>query len=340
MDPAVDSDDTPDQDALYRHTKRAQWGVAVFLWERDGKRAFRFADGETRVFKKGFYKLMVPAPAPDDGSAEELRAKVRASMSGKKEEIIPTVGDQLILLLQDYPQGFEGETWRDKHRGSGRRLKRHRDPAVKQARELLDPQRVSDLHEHGDYAGVLESLIEVLADTDLVPSAHIAKLKKTKPTQEFSATIRDIAKDPAEATVRQLQAGLVGAQGPATSWQVLTAPLALLAPHKHMCVRPSVFGVQGRIVMPRFSPPKRASEAGYQRYLEVAHIVEDELRELGHPPTDLLDLHDFVWMTLRPAAREELNRIHLQHKDNSKVVPAASPLVDDSLVDDALTDDD
>ena len=314
MDSAVNSDDTPDQDALYRHSKRDKWGVAVFLWERDGKRAFRFADGETRVFKQGFYQLMVPAPAPEDGSAEELRAKVRASISGKKEEIIPTVGDQLILLLKDYPQGFEGEAWRDKHRGGGRRLKRHRDPAIKQARELLDAERIAGLHKHGDYVGVLDSLVEVMAGTDLVPSAHIAKLKKTRPTQEFAATIRSMTANPAEATVRQLQAGFVGAQGPATSWQLLTAPLALLAPHKHMCVRPSVFGVQGRIVMPRFTPPKRAGEAAYQRYIEVAHMVEDELRELGHPPTDLLDLHDFVWMTLRPAAREELNRIHLLHK--------------------------
>lgn len=316
MEPAVqtDSPDTPDQDALYRHKKREQWGVAVFLWERDGKRAFRFADGETRVFKQGFYGLMVPAPVPADGSADELRAKVRASMSGKKDEIIPTVGDQLVLLLKDYPKGFAGDAWRDKHRGSGRRLKRHRDPAVKQARELLAADRIAELHEHGDYSGVLDSLVAVMAATDLVPSAHVNKLKDTKPTRDFSATIRDVAKDPAEATLRMMQAALVGAQGPATSWQILTAPLALLAPHKHMCLRPSVFGVQGRIVMPRFNPPKRASEAAYQRYLEVARLVEEELTELGHAPLDLLDLHDFVWMTLRPAAREELDRIHIQGK--------------------------
>jgi hypothetical protein len=317
MEPAVDTDEsmnTPDQDALYRHKKREQWGVAVFLWERDGKRAFRFADGEVRVFKKGFYQLMVPAPVPADGSAEELRAKVRASQAGKKEEIIPTVGDQLVLLLKDYPKGFTGDAWRDKHRGGGRRLKRHRDPAIKQAREVLSADRIGELHKHGDYAGVLDSLVEVLAATDLVPSAHVNKLKETKPTKEFSATILAMAKDPDGTTLRMLQAALVGAQGPATSWQILTAPLALLAPHKHLCVRPSVFGVQGKIVMPRFNAPKRASEAAYQRYLDVARLVEEELEALEHPPLDLLDLHDFVWMTLRPAAREELERIHIQGK--------------------------
>ncbi|PRP91711.1 hypothetical protein ENSA5_52910 [Enhygromyxa salina] len=323
MDAAIDSDDTPDQDALYRHSKRDKWGVAVFLWERDGKRAFRFADGEVRVFKKGFYELMVPAPTPADGSADELRAKARASLSGKKVEIIPTVGDQLVLLLKDYPKGFAGDAWREKHRGDGRRLKRHRDPAVKEARELLAADRIAELHEHGDYVGVLASLVKVLAGTDLVPSAHVNKLQTTNPTKEFSQTIANMAKDPAGTTLRSIQAGLVGARGPATSWQILTGALALLAPHKHLCVRPSVFAVQGKIVMPRFNPPKRASEAAYQRYLDVARHVEDELTELGHPPVDLLDLHDFVWMTLRPAAREELERIHIQNKISTKAAQAA-----------------
>lgn len=330
MDAAVNLDEPPDEDALYRHSKRDKWGVAVFLWERDGKRAFRFTDGEVRVFKKGFYKLMVPAPTPDDGSADELRAKVRASASGKKE-ILPTVGDQLVLLLKDYPKGFAGDAWREKHRGSGRRLKRHRDPAIKQARELLAADRINEMHEHGDYVGVLQALVDVVAGTDLVPSAHVSKLRETKPTQDFSATIRAMANAPADVTLRQMQAALVGAHGPATSWQVLTAPLALLAPHKHLCMRPSVFAVQGKIVLPRFNPPKRASETAYQRYLDVAQHVENELTELGHPPGDLLDLHDFVWMTLRPAAREELDRIHQQQvKSQQQADPTSVLLVQDA----------
>lgn len=325
MDVAAETAETPktstvdvDADALYRHKKRAEWGVAVFLWERDDKRAFRFTDGETRVFKQGFYELMVPAQNPGDGSADELRAKVRASASGKKEEIIPTVGDQLMLLLKDYPKGFEGPTWAKAHRGGGRRLKRHRDPSVAQARELLGAAELREAHEAGDYQPALRALIELLTGTDLVPSAHVKKLEEAKPTQDLSAVLIRFADDPEAATIRELQAALVGAQGPATSWQILTAPLALLAPHKHMCVHPTVFAAQGSIVMPHFTAPKRASEAAYQRYLEVARMVEDELVALGHAPRDLLDLHDFVWTTLRPSAREELQRIHLQNQSASK----------------------
>lgn len=315
-----------DSDALYRHKKRAEWGVAVFLWERDGKRAFRFADGETRVFKQGFYQLMIPAPTPTDGSADELRAKVRAGASGKKDAIVPTVGDQLVLLLKDYPKGFTGPTWAGTHRGGGRRLKRHRDSSVAQARELFGSAELREAHEAGNFEPALAALIEVLANTDLVPSAHVKKLQEANATQLLSATLIRFADDPERATIRELQAALVDAQGPATSWQVLTAPLALLAPHKHLCVHPSVFAVQGGIVMPRFTAPKRADEAGYQRYLEVARMVEEELTALGHSPTDLLDLHDFAWMTLRPAAREELERIHLAAEKSGGIASALADL--------------
>ena len=318
MDPAVDSEDstdTPDADALYRHTKRDQWGVAVFLWERDGKRAFRFADGETRVFKEGFYQMMVPAPSPEDGSGDELRAKVMASAAGaNKIELKPTVRDQLMLMLESYPDGFIGEAWRDKHRGGGRRLKRHRDPAIKEAREILDGERIAELCKHGDYAGVLDSLVKVLSGTDLVPSSPIAKLKTTKPTRDFANAWARITKDPAEANVRQVQTAFVAAQGPATSWQILTAPLALLSPHKHLCVRPSVFGIQGKIVHARFNPPKRANQAAYERYLEVTRLVEEALNEFGHAPPDMLDVYDFAWLTLRPGAKEDLDRVHIQNR--------------------------
>jgi hypothetical protein len=324
MDTAVESIETPhlpNQDLLYRHEKRENWGVAVFLWERDGKRAFRFADGETRVFKQGFYELMVPTTPPADGSADELRAKVRAHASGRKDAIVPTVGDQLVLLLKDYPKGFAGEAWQTTHRGGGRRLKRHRDAAIRRARELLGPESLRQAHAAGNYQAALDALVKLLTETDLAPGAHIRKLQEAQATEELSELLIRFAADSEGATVRELQAALERARGPATSWQILTAPLALLAPHVHMCVRPSVLATQGTIVMPHtFTAPKRANEAGYQRYLEIARLVTEELEALGHPPRDLLDIHDFAWVTLRPAARDELERIHIaaQSKQGTK----------------------
>lgn len=312
MDPTINGEqhpDNPDLGSLYRHAKREEWGVAVFLWERDDKRAYQFADGEVRVFKQGFYELMVPAIAPADGSADGLRALLDG---GQQKEIIPSVGDQLVLLLTDFPKGFVGDNWLDQHRGKGRRLKRHRDAAIAQARELLAPGRISKLDEARDYTAVLESLADVLAATDLVPASHAKGLAAAKPTRELSAAIRRLAEDPERWSMTDLQVALIGAQGPAASWQVLTAPAALLAPDLHLCVRPSALTIQAKFVKLRFQAPKRPSAAGYERYLEIARLVDEELGELGYPPNDLLDVHDFIVTTLRPGAREQLERIHLQ----------------------------
>lgn len=317
MEPKVDREEnanTPNPNLLYRHRKRDEWGVGIFLWERDDKRAFRFADGEVRVFKQGFYDLMVPTVAPSDGSADQLRAELEANRNGQIE-IVPTVGDQLVLMLGEFPKGFAGPRWLDKHRGGGRRLKRHRDAAVRQARELLAPGRIAKLDEAGEHVAVLDALHDVLAATDLAPPAHIKALAATKPTPELSAAIRALAEDPDKFSMTSLQLAFANAGGPATSWQILTAPAALLAPAQHLCVRPNVIAVQGKVVMPAFNAPKRPSAAGYARYLEVARHVDEELGELGYPPLDMLDLHDFMAMTLRPGVREQLERIHLQSKD-------------------------
>jgi hypothetical protein len=261
--------------------------------------------------------MMIPAATPSDGSADELRALILSGGSGKKGEVIPSVGDQLVLFLAEYPGGFTGDTWQDAHRGQhiegARRLKRHRDLAIAEAREQLAHERISEFTSAGNHTGIRDALVEVLAATDLVPGAQINALRETRPTRELSLAVQEITRDPENATFGKLQTALVTAQGPANSWQILTAPLSLLAPHKHICVRPNALLTQGKIVMLRFTAPK-ITEAGYQRYLEVVRFVQDELSELGHPPGDMLDLHDFMAITLRPGARAELERIHLQAK--------------------------
>lgn len=312
----------PAVDRLYRHTRRESWGVAVFLWERDGKRCYRFADGEVRVFKQGFWNLMVPTAAPADGSAAELQRQVRARVAREEgRELLPSVGDQLVLLLKSFPKGFAGQKWLEQHRnhasGKGRRLKRHRDPAIADARKLLDPAELSHEYGRGAWKEIRNRFADLLAGTDLVPAAQAGQVRELEPSSELAAAIIKLAQNPRDADLARLQTAIGNLGGPADSWQLLTAARALLAPDVHLCVRPSVFDLQGKIARSdagraNFRASKQPSDAAYQRYLEVAHMVRDELRELGHGPTDMLDLHDFVWVTLRPAAHDELERVRGQ----------------------------
>jgi hypothetical protein len=40
--------------------------------------------------------------------------------------------------------------------------------------------------------------------------------------------------------------------------------------------------------------------------LQMVHRIRAELVESGMAPKDLIDIHDFIWTTLRPAARKQL----------------------------------
>jgi hypothetical protein len=99
---------------------------------------------------------------------------------------------------------------------------------------------------------------------------------------------------------------------------LLSALLGLVHPREHTCIRPSVFAAQAKMLMPAFKPPKSPTPMGYARYLQVARMVRDELIRHGHAPRDLLDVHDFIWTTLRPGARADLERAGR----NAEVAPA------------------
>lgn len=298
---------------LYRHQSRQHWGVAAFLWERDGKRGYQFSDGKMRVFKQGFYHLFETAEAPGDGSARAVRRLARLARADDVTEAtrLPTLRDQILLFRRSYPKGFFGDAWMAKCRGVGvrkqlKRLKRHRDPAISDAHRLSVGE-LKPVIECSDYAAVLDRVIEVLTATNLVPSSHIKKLRKLSPSRELATAVYDwLACEEDDDDADRRFNYLVRQLGAAGTWPIITGLRGLLEPQDHVCVRPSVFAKQAKLLLPNFSAEKRPRYKSYIRYLHVANVVRDELTEAGFEPRDLLDVHDFMWETLRPAAREDL----------------------------------
>jgi hypothetical protein len=313
------SADTPagSEVQLYRHQCRQHWGIAALLWERDGKRGYQFSDGKMRVFKQGFYHLFETAEAPGDGSAKAVRRLARLARADHVTEAtrLPTLRDQISLFRRSYPKGFFGDAWMAKCRGVGarkrlKRLKRHRDAAVSDAHRL-DVSALAPLIQRHDYAVILDRLIEVLSATSLVPSSHIVKLRKLSPSRELSVAVSEwLACGPDDDDADRRFNYLVRQLGAAGTWPVVTALRGLIEPHDHVCVRPSVFAQQGKLLLTNFSAEQRPRYSAYVRYLHVANVVRDELTDAGLEPRDLLDVHDFMWETLRPAAREELITQH------------------------------
>ena len=65
------------QPAVFRHTKKTEWGLATLQWERDEKKCFRFEDGTERVFSLEFCHLLEPVDAPPERFARASDAAGR-----------------------------------------------------------------------------------------------------------------------------------------------------------------------------------------------------------------------------------------------------------------------
>lgn len=296
--------------ALYRHLKRPTWGLAVTAWQRGDKRAYQFEDGNMRVFKRGFFRMLEEVDPPADRTREVLerlgRASARTELFGdRKDELIP-IDEQIAYFGELYSGGFVGEAWTTEMRGGGKRvLKRHRDAAIMRARESWAAPRLEAMIEDGHHDAVVDALHEVLAHTNLVSATKLEPLRRASSSERerIAVALQALLHGKGELAARFRE--FVQAIGSA-SWELATAPLALFDPQYHLCVKTSVLNQQAVWMAPRLKRSSKPTAALYLRYLKMARDVAKRLEASGFAPRDLLDLHDFIFVTLRPKAREEL----------------------------------
>lgn len=324
----VASESTPSLNAvpavirLFRHSMRADWGLAAIVWEREGKRGYRFEDGSERVFKEGYFHLFESAPAVGEAAEKLLasihRDRVEAAKGGKKTaSALPVQGPALEELIavfhEEYPGGFADAEWVSKRRGEGvkRRAKRHRKAALEQAASLLAREALDERIAAADAEGVIQRVVDVLGATDLVTNKQLEVLTKARPTPALAQALRDLMHEPDPDGIRfdDVLKLLVRSPGGNPSWSLMTAMRAVVDPHNDVCVRPSVFFDAVRVVSP--SQAKKVSPQGgqYNRLAAIARDLRQRLCDAGEVPRDMLDVYDFVWETCRPAAEPVLARV-------------------------------
>ena len=44
--------------ALFKHSKRPEWGIAIVAYEQPDKKGFQFEDGKLRIIRDGYYDLL------------------------------------------------------------------------------------------------------------------------------------------------------------------------------------------------------------------------------------------------------------------------------------------
>lgn len=324
--PSTQTLEQPTSDAprpLVRHTRRESWGRALMLWERDNKRGYQFEDGEVRVFAKPYFELLQPASKPDPVLRHKLREqavangelepikKQRAGIGRKASAPVPSLDDQVTVFEALFPDGFHGTAWTETHRArlEGRRLKRHRDPAIAEAAERLGAEALRACIDRGDYHEVYERLVDVVGNTDLATRKQLDGFRKLKVDAELAEAMHGFLHDIRQgdlATMARLRRALARQGFRKLPWTALTAPRALLYPSDHMCVRPSVVRAQARLIAPRYKPAQIPSASDYAHCLELAMAVSEHLTKAGFAPRDLFDVTAFMRVTLASSAKEQL----------------------------------
>jgi hypothetical protein len=328
---------------LFAHSTRKDWGVGVLAWEAGGKRGYLFEDGEERTMASGFHELMrrVEQPNPDQKAASlklqrvlAARASAHASVGGLGG---PTFPDQLARFHEVYPEGLQDPKWVQDVRGEGveQRAPRHRTALAQQAQTQLSAAALDALIGAQKYEQVWELVVSVLSHTDLVPSAQLKKPKSSTIEQQkdLAVATRELlyGKFPFEQRFDRFVTAVSAYTSEPARWEIATALSAVAYPNEHVCVHPTVFRLQLKATGSRGTAAARPTSAGYTRLLNVARIVAKKLNENGEAPRDLLDVHDFIRITMKPPTKVRMSSVRASARS---VAPAAAADEEDEQQDD------
>jgi hypothetical protein len=302
--------------SLFDHALRKEWGVGILAWEDGGKRGYLFEDGEERTLASGFHQLMrkVEKPSAEQlAASERLRRKLAAREQAQPSGSGPKFLDQLSRLHETYGAGLLDPKWVADIRGEGaeQRLPGHRAPSILEAQEQLSKTALDALLSSHSYGQLWELVITSLSRTDLVPAIQLKKPKLADQEQQrgLAVAVRELLHGAGAYEPRfDRYVAALATLGEPPRWEMATALSALVHPAQHVCVHPVAFRLQLKATGSRGTSPARPSSAAYNRMLAVTRFVSSKLIEQSQPPRDLLDVYDFVRVTLAPPAKPAKRR--------------------------------
>lgn len=312
---STDQASTPQEhDSLFQHAVRPDWGIALLVWERDGKRALQFQDGELRVFKTECSELVpvTEASAETTAPVEKIRADlarvVKRRRAAKRLNTKPiSLADQLAYFSAKFPDHFQGLAWAKQYRGVGARpsRKRHRHPALESAAELFVPHRLLADLETGALPAITR-IRELLLSTDLVPKSAVVELERVDAGGAHAILAALLGLMAEAADVKTSFDAWVTALSIALrrkpTWELATTIPALALPQRFIPVKRPAFIREAAWLAPQLVVDPVPSGRVYRGLLEMCEVLAVELVEAGLRPRDNFDLYDFIQLTLSPAA--------------------------------------
>lgn len=314
-DPVTETVDSvgPSLPTLYRHPARKKWGVGLVLDRLADRAHVQFQDGRMRTIHADYLRKLEPVDRPYDvarGLVDALESMAPDDLRGRTRRVDEPVSidEQAEYFLSLHPGGFADPEFTAEHRGDGRKrpLKRHRDPLLARAERVLAHDALSAAAP----SEVHDAFAKLARSTDLVPVKEARALEGIEAEEHARFAEKLVAlvhgKAPLEerfdAWVRMLEETL----GSVPSWSLATLPLALVEPQRHVVVHPSAFEQQARWMAPGLRCGDRPMGVLYERLRAMARDVFERLGQHDLAPRDLLDVHDFLWLTLKPAARAKI----------------------------------
>jgi hypothetical protein len=158
----------------------------------------------------------------------------------------------------------------------------------------------------GTYSKVLEAWVEVVRSTDLVPPSHAKRLELMTPGRALSSALVAHLYDADEDVAFDHLVLRLKRWGCRPTWELVTVTRALVFPTQHVPIRPSVFAQQLEVLDQVAALGNLPNARGYAACQRAAKSIVEALAERGQPPKDLIDVHDFIWDTLRPSVRAQL----------------------------------
>jgi len=293
---------------LFIHARRSDWGLAVLSHELDGKRHYLFQDGQKRALASGFDEMMkrVEAPTLEQHAAYARLQKLvgpRGQARGADSEAFAT---QLEQLRKAYPGGLSGQKWEDEVRGSSGEKALGRDAAIALAREELSRGRLETLMSARQFDKVWATVVTVLQKSGLVPASQLRMNVSSERVHDLAVAVCGLLSDSAPSPERfdRFVTVLTSAAGRIPTWEVVTAPSALLHPREHVLVELSYFRRQLKANGSRRALPPRPTGSAYAVALAHTRALVTKLTEHGEAPRDLLEVRDFMAVTLGPVRKK------------------------------------
>lgn len=303
--------DEPTIGRLFRHALRPAWGLAVLSHEGDGKRHYLFEDGSRRALARDFDSLMTPIekPTPEQHAAyARLQKLVGARSSQRPSEGAGAEAEefeaQLARLRGTFPAGLSDPKWVVDFRASALGVSPGRDAAIESARARLGTETLDALLSARRFEEVWALASSLGRESGLLLSSFKGRrVPSGEPLHELAVALRGLLSDegPYGARFDRYVQALTLAFGKAPSWELATLASALIFPSDHVYVEPKNFRRLIKATRARRALPATPSGATYAMLLGLARSLARKLAEHGEAPRDLLDVRDFMCVTLAPA---------------------------------------